>query len=152
MNIMIAGEVTFIMVKEDINALEKHILKLIEQSKTHTPTEMILGNIPHSTVINFNYGIKNNPLKVNTSTLYKIVKRLDELEGTKHYYKDLCKVIKQFVEKNIMVGSVSYLVSEFGLNYTTLHKLTDYKLKTPYRLITLKQYAEQVEKIRCEKG
>lgn len=136
------------MLQDDISVLEQHILYLVNQSKTHTPTEMILGNIPHSTVINFNYGIKDNPLKVNTSTLYKIVKRLDELEGTKHYYDDLCKVIKWFVEKNIMVGSISYLVSEFGLNYTTLHKLSDYKLTTAYRLITLKQYAEQVEKMR----
>lgn len=136
------------MLDNDIDILKQHILHLVEQSKTHTPTEMILGNIPHSTVSNFNYGIKDNPLKVNTSTLYKIVKRLDELEKDTTYYKDLCKVIKEFVQKNIMVDSISNLVSEFGLNYITLHKISDYKLTTPYRLVTLKQYAEQVERIR----
>ncbi|RIM32802.1 hypothetical protein BUY35_00500 [Staphylococcus cohnii] len=136
------------MLDNDIDILKQHILHLVEQSKTHTPTEMILGNIPHSTVSNFNYGIKDNPLKVNTSTLYKIVKRLDELEGNTTYYKDLCKVIKEFVQKNIMVDSISNLVSEFGLNYITLHKISDYKLTTPYRLVTLKQYAEKVEQIR----
>lgn len=136
------------MLDEDIKILEEHILYLVQQSKRHTPTEMILGNIPHSTIINFNYGLKDTPLKVNTSTLYKIVKRLDDLEGVNHYYEDLCNVIKNFIQNNIMVGSISYLVSEFGLNYTTLHKLKDYKLTTPYRLITLKQYAEQVKEKR----
>lgn len=136
------------MLDEDIKVLEEHILYLVQQSKRHTPTEMILGNIPHSTIINFNYGLKDTPLKVNTSTLYKIVKRLDDLEGVNHYYEDLCNVIKNFIQNNIMVGSISYLVSEFGLNYTTLHKLKDYKLTTPYRLITLKQYAEQVKEKR----
>lgn len=135
----------FTLLADDINNLEKHILYLIKQSKSHTTTEMILGNIPQSTILNFNYSLSDNPLSINSTTLCKIVKRLDELEGTKKYYKELCKLIKNFIEKNIMVGSIPYLVEEIGLNYTTLHKLKDYKLNTPYRLITLKSYAEKVE-------
>ncbi|MEZ7619412.1 hypothetical protein [Staphylococcus epidermidis] len=133
------------MVEKELEELEEYILFLVKQSKKHTPTEMILGNIPHSTIINFNYGLYKNPLGINSTTLKKIVERIDELEKNTNYYRTLCEYIEKFVEKNIMVGSISYLTREMGLNYTTLHKLKDYKLTTPYRLITLKQYAQKIE-------
>lgn len=128
----------------DLEKLEQYILYLVERSKSHTPTEMILGNIPHSTIINFNYGLYKNPLGINSITLKKIVERIDELEEDTHYYDTLCEYIKSFVEENILIGSIPFLTNEMGLNYTTLHKIKDYTLATPYRLMTLKTYAEKV--------
>ncbi|HHD0846060.1 hypothetical protein [Staphylococcus capitis] len=132
------------MLENDLKELEDYIIFLINQSKKHTPTEMILGNIPHSTVINFNYSLYKKPLSINSTTLRKIVRRIDELEKTSTYYDELCKRVKNFIEKNIMIGSISYLTKELGLNYTTLHKIKDYQLTTPYRLITLENYAKQI--------
>ncbi len=132
------------MYKKDLKEIEDYIKFLISQSKKHTPTEMILGNIPHTTILNFNYVLYKNPLSINSTTLRKIVIRIDELEGETSYYKELSKLIKKYVEKNIMIGSIPYLTKEIGLNYTTLHKIKDFKLTTPYRLITLKRYGEKV--------
>ncbi|WP_113589822.1 hypothetical protein [Staphylococcus aureus] len=132
------------MLQQDIKELEDYIVFLIEQSKKHTLTDMIMGNIPQSTVIGFNYSLKKKPLSINTDTLSKIVKRIDELEGKTNYHKKLCELIKRFIQKHIMIDSISYLTNEIGLNYTTLHKLSDFTLKTPYRLTTLKQYAEKI--------
>ncbi|HDE3815405.1 TPA: hypothetical protein PET91_002558 [Staphylococcus aureus] len=132
------------MYKKDLKEIEDYIIFLISQSKKHTPTEMILGNIPHTTILNFNYVLYKNPLSINSTTLRKIVIRIDELEGETSYYKELSKLIKKYVEKNIMIGSIQYLTKEIGLNYTTLHKIKDFKLTTPYRLITLKKYGEKV--------
>ncbi|MDN8674526.1 hypothetical protein Q0P22_13720 [Staphylococcus aureus] len=132
------------MLQQDIKELEDYIVFLIEQSKQHTLTDMIMGNIPQSTVIGFNYSLKKKPLSINTDTLSKIVKRIDELEGKTNYHKKLCELIKRFIQKHIMIDSISYLTNEIGLNYTTLHKLSDFTLKTPYRLTTLKQYAEKI--------
>lgn len=141
-----------ILLEKDVKKLEEHIISLITQSNKYTVTQMILGNIPQSTVLNFKYLLKNNPLSINSDTLAKITKRLDELEGTSKYYNDTCNKIQVFVEKHILIGSISYLMKEMKLNYTTLKKITDYELTTPYRMITLKRYAEKVANKKAERN
>lgn len=129
----------------DLKQIEDYILYLTEQSKKHATTDMILGGIRQSTIINFNYKVADNPLNITTVTICKITKRLDELEKEpSSYQKDFKKMIKDFIKKYILIDDINNLI-KYDLNYTTLHKIKDYTLKTPYRLITLKKYAEILE-------
>lgn len=133
---------------DDIKNLENYILYLTRRSKSHATTDMILGGIRQSTIINFNYKIEDNPLNITTLTLYKIVHRLDELENNPtSYYDELRSLIKNFIEKYILIDDIGQLV-KMDLNYITLNKMKDYQLTTPYRLITLKKYAEILEEKR----
>lgn len=133
---------------DDIKNLENYILYLTRRSKSHATTDMILGGIRQSTIINFNYKIEDNPLNITTLTLYKIVHRLDELENNPtSYYDELRSLIKNFIEKYILIDDIGQLV-KMDLNYITLNKIKDYQLTTPYRLITLKKYAEILEEKR----
>lgn len=133
---------------EDIKNLENYILYLTQCSKSHATTDMILGGIRQSTIINFNYKIEDNPLNITTLTLYKIVHRLDELENNPtYYYDELRSLIKNFIKKYILIDDIGQLV-KMDLNYITLNKMKDYQLTTPYRLITLKKYAEILEEKR----
>lgn len=133
---------------EDIKNLENYILYLTRRSKSHATTDMILGGIRQSTIINFNYKIEDNPLNITTLTLYKIVHRLDELENNPtSYYDELHSLVKNFIEKYILIDDIGQLV-KMDLNYITLNKMKDYQLTTPYRLITLKKYAEILEEKR----
>lgn len=133
---------------DDIKNLENYILYLTRRSKSHATTDMILGGIRQSTIINFNYKIEDNPLNITTLTLYKIVHRLDELENNPtSYYDELRSLVKNFIEKYILIDDIGQLV-KMDLNYITLNKMKDYQLTTPYRLITLKKYAEILEEKR----
>lgn len=133
---------------EDIKNLENYILYLTRRSKSHATTDMILGGIRQSTIINFNYKIEDNPLNITTLTLYKIVHRLDELENNPtSYYDELHSLVKNFIEKYILIDDIGQLV-KMDLNYITLNKMKDYQLTTPYRLITLKKYAEILDEKR----
>lgn len=133
---------------DDIKNLENYILYLTRRSKSHATTDMILGGIRQSTIINFNYKIEDNPLNITTLTLYKIVHRLDELENNPtYYYDELRSLIKNFIKKYILIDDIGQLV-KMDLNYITLNKMKDYQLTTPYRLITLKKYAEILEEKR----
>lgn len=133
---------------DDIKNLENYILYLTRRSKSHATTDMILGGIRQSTIINFNYKIEDNPLNITTLTLYKIVHRLDELENNPtSYYDELHSLVKNFIEKYILIDDIGQLV-KMDLNYITLNKMKDYQLTTPYRLITLKKYAEILEEKR----
>lgn len=133
---------------DDIKNLENYILYLTRRSKSHATTDMILGGIRQSTIINFNYKIEDNPLNITTLTLYKIVHRLDELENNPtSYYDELRSLIKNFIEKYILIDDIGQLV-KMDLNYITLNKMKDYQLTTPYRLITLKKYAEILDEKR----
>lgn len=133
---------------DDIKNLENYILYLTRRSKSHATTDMILGGIRQSTIINFNYKIEDNPLNITTLTLYKIVHRLDELENNPtSYYDELRSLIKNFIKKYILIDDIGQLV-KMDLNYITLNKMKDYQLTTPYRLITLKKYAEILEEKR----
>lgn len=133
---------------DDIKNLENYILYLTRRSKSHATTDMILGGIRQSTIINFNYKIEDNPLNITTLTLYKIVHRLDELENNPtSYYDELRSLVKNFIEKYILIDDIGQLV-KMDLNYITLNKMKDYQLTTPYRLITLKKYAEILDEKR----
>lgn len=126
---------------KDVKQIKDYILYLIEQSKKHPTTDMILGGIRQSTIINFNYKVVDNPLNITTVTVCKIAKRLDKLEcNTESYHKEFKEIIKHFIKTYILIDDINNL-TKFDLNYTTLHKMKDYSLKTPYRLTTLEKYA-----------
>ena len=129
---------------QDIERLENHILTLVQASKQHTTTEMVMGDIPIATLYNFNYAITDNPFGITSNTLKKVALRLDELEPNQQYYDDLRTITAHFIDTYIMVDSVHEL-SKIGLNYITLKKIENQQLDIPYRMETLIKYARIIE-------
>jgi len=129
---------------QDIERLENHILKLIQASKHHTTTEMVMGDIPIATLYNFNYAIADNPFCITSHTLKKVALRLDELEPNQQYYRNLQTMTAYFIDTYILVDSVHEL-TKIGLNYTTLKKVENKQLDIPYRMETLIKYAKIIE-------
>ncbi len=129
---------------QDIERLENHILMLIQASKHHTTTEMVMGDIPIATLYNFNYSIVDNPFCITSNTLKKVALRLDELEPHEAYYQNLRAIIAHFIDTYILVDSVHEL-TKIGLNYTTLKKIENKQLDIPYRIETLIKYAKLIE-------
>ena len=129
---------------QDIERLENHILTLVQASKQHTTTEMVMGDIPLATLYNFNYAITDNPFGITSNTLKKVALRLDELEPNQQYYDDLRTITAHFINTYIMVDSVHEL-TKIGLNYITLKKIENQQLDIPYRMETLIKYARIIE-------
>jgi len=129
---------------QDIERLENHILTLVQASKQHTTTEMVMGDIPIATLYNFNYAITDNPFGITSNTLKKVALRLDELEPNQQYYDDLRTITAHFIDTYIMVDSVHEL-TKIGLNYITLKKIENQQLDIPYRMETLIKYARIIE-------
>ena len=129
---------------QDIERLENHILTLVQASKQHTTTEMVMGDIPIATLYNFNYAITDNPFGITSNTLKKVALRLDELEPNQQYYDDLRIITAHFIDTYIMVDSVHEL-TKIGLNYITLKKIENQQLDIPYRMETLIKYARIIE-------
>lgn len=129
---------------QDIERLENHILTLVQASKQHTTTEMVMGDIPIATLYNFNYAITDNPFGITSNTLKKVALRLDELEQNQQYYDDLRTITAHFIDTYIMVDSVHEL-TKIGLNYITLKKIENQQLDIPYRMETLIKYARIIE-------
>lgn len=129
---------------QDIERLENHILTLVQASKQHTTTEMVMGDIPIATLYNFNYAITDNPFGITSNTLKKVALRLDELEPNQQYYDDLRTITAHFINTYIMVDSVHEL-TKIGLNYITLKKIENQQLDIPYRMETLIKYARIIE-------
>lgn len=134
----------------DIQELELFMKNLVISSKSHTITEMVMGDIPVNTICRFNQSLKKGEVLSFTSiTLRKISIQLDKLEVgvTNHHYKDLKRQLNNFIKKYILSYKPSEL-EKVGINYKTLKKLKDTKLKSSYRINTLIDYAYKAKSIK----